>query len=356
MITKPDTSKMEYRQLGNSGLRVSVFGWGNWVNNQDDKLTLDSIKICLENGVNFFDTAEGYGFGTGELTLGKALKELNVEREKVVISTKLFKIGNDPNDGFLSRKHICEAIKNSLKRLQLEYVDVVFCHRYDCGTPLEETCKAMNWVIEQGYADYWGTSEWTASQIMEAYSICDKLGLIRPIVEQCQYNMLFRESMEENYRDLFKRYKITTIWSPINSGILTGKYIGEIPEDSRAKLKNDGANSAFGYYMKNKKEIDDKLLKLKTIAEKYGCNLATLAIVWCIANPDVSVCLLGASKPSQLDDTIKAIEVYKKIDKDTWIEIEKILDNTPQGETDFRSWKELPSRRNIAMGIDYIKK
>ena len=215
----------------------------------------------------------------------------------------------------------------------------------------------MNWVIDQGYADYWGTSEWTASQIMEAYSICDKFGLIRPLVEQCQYNMLFRETMEDNYRDLFKRYKMgTTIWSPLNSGILTGKYIDGIPDDSRAKLSNDGANSAFGYYTKNKEKIDEKLKKLKPIAEKYGCNLATFAIAWCIANPDVSVCLLGASKPEQLDDTVKAVEVYKKVDKDTWIEVEKILDNTPKGETDFSTWKELPSRRNIAMGIDYIKK
>ena len=356
-VHKPDCSKMEYRYLGNSGLRVSVVGFGNWVNNLNYEVNKECFKKALENGINFFDTAEGYGFGKGELSFGKAIKELNIPREKIVVSTKLFKIGDDPNDGFLSRKHICEAIKNSLKRLQLEYVDVVFCHRYDCGTPLEETCKAINWVIEQGYADYWGTSEWTASQIMEAYSICDKLGLIRPIVEQCQYNMLFRESMEDNYRDLFKKYKMgTTIWSPLYSGILTGKYIDEIPEDSRAKLKNDGAYSAFGYYMKNKKEIDDKLIQLKTIAEKYGCNLATLAIAWCIANPDVSVCLLGASKPSQLDDTIKAIEVYKQIDKDTWIEIEKILDNTPKGEINFLTWKELPSRRNIAMGIDYVKK
>ncbi len=356
-VHKPNCSKMEYRYLGNSGLRVSVVGFGNWVNNLNDDLNKECIKKALDNDINFFDTAEIYGLGKGELAFGKAIKALNIPREKIVVSTKLFKIGDDPNDGFLSRKHICEGIKNSLKRLQLEYVDVVFCHRYDCVTPLEETCKAMNWVIDQGYADYWGTSEWTASQIMEAYSICDKLGLIRPIVEQCQYNMFFRESMENEYRDLFKRYKMgTTIWSPLNSGILTGKYIDGIPDDSRASLKNDGAFSAFGHYKKNKTEIDNKLKKLKNIADKNGCSLATLAIAWCIANPDVSVCLLGASKPSQLDDTIKAVEVYKKIDKKTWIEIEEILGNTPKGEIDFLSWKELPSRRNIAMGIDYIKK
>ena len=296
-IYKPDCSKMEYRYLGNTGLKVSVLGFGNWVNNMNDEMTKECFKKCLENGINYFDTAEVYGLGAGETSFGKIIKELNIPREKIVVSTKIFRIGDDPNDSFLSRKHIREGLKNSLKRLQLDYVDIVFCHRYD------------------------------------------------------------RNSMEVDYRDLFKKYKMgTTIWSPLESGILTGKYINETPNDSRAKLTNDNANYSFNLYMKNKAEYDDKLNKLKDIAEKKcGCNLTTLAIAWCIANPDVSVCLLGASKPSQLDDTIKALEVYRTIDKDTWIEIEKILDNTPKGEIDYRIWKELPSRRNVAMGIDYIK-
>ena len=356
-IHKPDSSKMEYRYLGNTGLKVSVLGFGNWVNNQSDETTKECFLKALENGINFFDTAEIYGLGDGEKSFGKTIKELNIPREKIVVSTKIFKIGDDPNDAFLSRKHIREGIKNSLKRLQLDYVDVVFCHRYDMYTPLEEVVRAMNWVIDQGYALYWGTSEWTASQIMETYGICDKLGLIKPVVEQCHYNMLSRQSVEVDYRDLFKRYKMgTTIWSPLESGILTGKYIDGTPDDSRLNLKHDNASCEFGEYLKNKKNYDEKLIKLKDIAEKKcGCNLTTLAISWCIANPDISVCLLGASKASQLDDTIKAVQVYKTIDKDTWIEIEKILDNTPKGEIDYRSWKELPSRRNIAMNIDYIK-
>ena len=331
-IYKPDCSKMEYRYLGNTGLKVSVLGFGNWVNNMNDEMTKECFKKCLENGINYFDTAEVYGLGAGETAFGKIIKELNIPREKIVVSTKIFRIGDDPNDSFLSRKHIREGLKNS-----------------------EETCRAMTWLIDHGYAFYWGTSEWTASQIMEAYGICDRLGLKRPIVEQCHYNMLYRNPMEVDYRDLFKKYKMgTTIWSPLESGILTGKYINETPNDSRAKLTND--NAAFINYMKNKAEYDEKLNKLKEIAEKKcGCNLTTLAIAWCIANPDVSVCLLGASKPAQLDDTIKALEVYRTIDKDTWIEIEKILDNTPKGEVDYRIWKELPSRRNVAMGIDYIK-
>ena len=357
-VHKPDCSKMEYRYLGPTGLKVSVLGFGNWVNNLNDEMNKECFKKCLENGINYFDTAEIYGFGKGEIQFGKVIKELNIPREKIVVSTKIYSIGKDPNDSFLSKKHIREGLTNSLKRLQLDYVDIVFCHRYDMHTPLEETCRAMNWVIDHGMAFYWGTSEWTASQIMEAYGICDRLGLKRPIVEQSHYNMLYRNSMEVDYRDLFKKFKMgTTIWSPLESGILTGKYINETPPESRAKLTNDGANSSFGLYMKNKAEWDDKLTKLKDIAEKKcGCGLTTLAIAWCIANPDVSVCLLGASKPCQLDDTIKALEVYRTIDKDTWIEIEKILDNTPKGEVDYRYWKELPSRRNVAMGIEYIKK
>ena len=174
-MVSPNTSKMEYRYLGNTGLRVSVLSFGTWVNNADDKLVEDCVKVSLEHGVNFFDTAEIYGLGQAELALGKAFKNLKVPREKIVVSTKIYSIGKDPNDAFQSRKHIIEGINNSLKRLQLDYVDVIFCHRYDMNTPLEETCRAMNYVIDKGLAFYWGTSQWTASQIMEAYKICDKL-------------------------------------------------------------------------------------------------------------------------------------------------------------------------------------
>ena len=304
MTAKPDSSKMEYRYLGPTGLRVSVVGWGNWVNNQNDQLTVESLKVCLEHGVNFFDTAEVYGLGAGELSLGKALKELNVQREKVVISTKIFNIGRDPNDSFLSRKHIIEGLRNSLKRLQLDYVDVVFCHRYDRYTPLEETCRAMNWCIEHGLAFYWGTSQWSASQIMEAYKICDKLNLIPPVVEQTHYNMMFRDFVEREYNDLFKKYGMgTTIWSPLESGILTGKYMNEIPEGSRFTLDHDNAKNANEFYQgENKKMWDEKLFKLKEIAEKkMNCTLAQLALAWVIANPDCSTTILGASKTSQLE-------------------------------------------------------
>jgi voltage-dependent potassium channel beta subunit len=358
--TKPDTSKMVYRYLGNSGLKVSVIALGNWINNEDDNQTYECTKAALENGINYLDTAEEYGFGQAETTLGKALKKLNIPREKIVVSTKLMKVGHDPNDAMLSRKHICEGIKNSLKRLGLDYVDIVFCHRYDRMTSMKEVVEAMNWVLQQGYALYWGTSEWTACQIFEAYDICDKYKLERPIVEQCQYNMLERDKMENEYRDLFRRYKMgTTIFSPLRCGILTGKYLDSTPDDSRANSKNEAIkNMMKGFdYFKNKEAFDKKIKELKNLAEtKLNCTLAQLAIAWTIVNPDVSTCIIGATKASQVEENCKAVEVVKKLDKDILIEIEKILDNAPKGEIDFRTWKELPSRRNVALGIDYIRK
>ena len=309
MTAKPDSSKMEYRYLGPTGLRVSVVSWGNWINNANDQLTVDSVKFCLDHGINFFDTAELYGFGIAETSLGKALKQLNVQREKIFVSTKLFTIGRDPNDSFLSRKHIIEGLRNSLKRLQLDYVDVVYCHRCDRYAPLEETCRAMDWVINQGLAHYWGTSQWSASQIMEAYKICDKLNLIPPVVEQSNYNMMIRDRIESEYRDLYKRYRMgTTIWSPLESGILAGRYLNGIPEDSRLKLNGAIAGNDMKQYIDNKKEWDEKLLKLKDIAEKkLNCSLAQLAIAWVIANPGCSSTILGASRISQLEENIKAV-------------------------------------------------
>ena len=352
----PDTSKMEYRYLGNTGLRVSVLSYGNWCEHDDDKRTVECVKTCLENGVNFFDTAEIYGLGIAETTLGKALKELNVKREKIVISTKIFKNGNDPNDSFESRKHIIEGVRQSLKRLQLEYVDVVFCHRYDRHTPLEETCRAMNYVIEKGWAFYWGTSEWRADQIERAIKICEKLNLIPPIVEQCQYSMLERQKVDNEYSDLFKMYKLgTTIWSPLKGGILTGKYLEKIPEGTR--LANEKHGFMKSMYEKEKDIINPKIIKLKELAEKkLECSLAQLAVAWVIANKDVSTCILGASKASQLIENFKALEIYKKLAPEILTEIETILDNCPKGEMDFINWGQLNIRRNIDLKVDLVKK
>ena len=338
----PDTSKMEYRYLGNTGLRVSVLSYGNWCEHDDDKRTVECVKSSLEHGVNFFDTAEIYGLGVAETSLGKAFKELNVKN------------GNDPNDTFQSRKHIIEGIKQSLKRLQLDYVDIIFCHRYDMNTPLEETCRAMNFVIEQGWAFYWGTSEWRADQIERAIKVCEKLNLIPPIVEQCEYSMLVRDKVDNEYSDLFKLHGLgTTIWSPLKGGILTGKYLNEIPEGTRV-AKMDFMKKL---YEEQKDDINPKLLKLKEIAEKkLNCSLAQLAVAWVIANKDVSTCILGASKVSQLDENFKALELYKKLTPEILLEIETILNNCPKGEMDFRDRKQFNIRRNIDLGVDFTKK
>ena len=352
--TKPHPTKMEYRTLGNTGTKVSLLSFGNSVNNRDDKLTFDCIKLALEHGINYFDTAEIYGLGTGETNLGKALHELNIPREKIVISTKIFKNGPDPNDCFLSRKHIIEGIYESLEKLQLDYVDIVYAHRFDINTPLEETCRAMSWLIKKGLCYYWGTSDWTPSQIMEAIKICNKLKLEKPVVDQCHYNMFTRENVENKYVDLIKNYKFgLCCYSPLESGILTGKYINEIPKDSRAHITYDNANSAMDRYIKEKKSWDEKMLKLKDLAEKkLKCTLAQLCIAWVLANTDVSTCILGAAKVSQLEENLKALDIYKNIDKETWIEIENILKNVPNGEMDYRNRERLNSRRNIVMGID----
>lgn len=334
-----ESSKMLFRYLGNSGLKVSVLSWGNWINTKEDA-TYEIIKTAYNNGVNFFDTAEIYGNGEGETTLGLALKKLNAPRESLVISTKIFSCGKGVNDNFLSRKHIIEGLRNSLKRLQLEYVDVVFCHRPDSNTPIEETCRAMNWVIDKGMAFYWGTSEWSAAQIMEAYNLCDKLNLIRPICEQPQYNLFTREKLENEYALLFQKYKMgTTIWSPLMSGILTGKYMTGIPKGSRGDLFMETANLHFAFYEKNKDSWNEKLTKLKAIAERFGSSLASLAIAWAIKNPCVSTCILGASRIEQLEENLLALKILPLLTDDIEKEIEEILGNMPLAETDWMTFQ-----------------
>ena len=274
------------------------------------------MKICFEAGVNFFDTAEIYGMGQAETIMGNAFKELNFKREEIVVSTKIFKVGPGVNDTFLSRKHIVEAIHNSLKRLQLDYVDVVFCHRPDYETPLEETCRAMNWIIENNKAFYWGTSEWPADRISKAIEICERLNLHKPIVEQCQYNMLVRDRFENEYRRIFSESKYgTTIWSPQAGGILTGKYNeGVIPEGSRFENHKKLLDPTWQkYFGEGKREGTLKKLKgLGDIAKEAGFTQGQLALAWAIANGDVSTCILGFSNVSQVEENLKALELYYK--------------------------------------------
>lgn len=333
------TTNMIYRYLGNSGLKVSALSWGNWINTKNEDPTYEIIKLAYDAGVNFFDTAEIYGFGEGEATLGKALKKLSAPRESLVISTKIFKVGTGVNDAFLSRKHIIEGLRKSLKRLQIDYVDVVFCHRPDPNTPLEETCRAMDFVINQGMAFYWGTSEWSASQIMDAYAVCEKLNLIKPICEQPQYNLFVREKLENEYTLLFQKFKMgTTIWSPLMSGILTGKYIEGVPQGSRGDIFAENAKYHFIMYEENKKSWNEKLLKLKALAERLGASLANLAIAWAVKNPCVSTCIVGASRPEQMQENLKALELLPQLTAEVEAEIEEILGNMPQAEMDWMTF------------------
>jgi voltage-dependent potassium channel beta subunit len=302
MVEAAPKQQMEYRYLGNSGLKVSVFSFGNWLNSnrqEDYEITRDAIKVCFENGVNFFDTAEIYGTGSAEDQMGRAFKELGYRREDLVVSTKLFKCGDGVNDCFLSRKHIMEGAKNSLNRLQMEYVDVIFCHRPDFETPLEETVKAMSDLIEQGKAFYWGTSEWPADRIARAIEIADKKNLHKPIVEQAQYSMLVRDRFEKEYRRIFAEYRYgTTIWSPLAGGILTGKYNdGNTPEDSRYANQKSLDRIWVQYFGEGKKEGTlKKLNALGDLAKELGYTQAQLGLAWAIANKDVSTCILGFTK------------------------------------------------------------
>ena len=258
-----DSSKMEYRYLGNTGLRVSVLGFGVMFHDNIDTMK-DLLKICLKNGINFFDTAEAYGFGKAEKTFGQAIKDLKIPREKIIVTIKIYMSGSDPNDIGEGRKHIIEGTKNSLKKLQLDYCDVVYAHRYDMNTPIEETVRAMNYLIEKGLAFYWATSEWTADQIERAFNICKERNLIPPICDQAHYNLLYRENIDSNYRDLFKyrKYGITS-FSPLEYGILTGKYFDDKSKDSE--------RSKMGFmreWDKNKKRLGTKIKKIATICQR----------------------------------------------------------------------------------------
>lgn len=348
--------KMVYRYLGNSGLKVSVLSYGNWLTAHDPKSEesiIKCIKRAYELGINFFDTAEIYGAGVAETIMGKAFKELNVEREELVVSTKLVSCGNGVNDSMLSRKHLTEGIQNSLKRLQLDYVDVIFCHRPDTDTPIEETVKAMDWIVEEGYAFYWATSEWTPEQITQAMEICKRLKINKPIADQCQYSALVRDNFEKNLRLPYEDYGYgTTIWSPLAGGLLSGKYnSGEAPEGSRYK-DNDFAKSAIWprYFGEGKKEGTVKILKaLEEIAAELGCSQAQLALAWTIVNKDTSTCIFGATNEQQVEDNVKALEVAQKWTPELEERIEAALGNQPEPAMDFNIWAPKQPRRKLAV-------
>ncbi|TFK21530.1 voltage-gated potassium channel beta-2 subunit [Coprinopsis marcescibilis] len=330
-----DRKNMPFRRLGPSGLRVPVFSLGGWLTlggTVKGDAVKEIVKIAFENGINMFDTAEVYVNGKSELEIGRVIKELNFRRSDIIVTTKLFwGVRKGPNANGLSRKHIIEGTKESLERLQLDYVDVIFAHRHDDSVPMEEIVRAFNFVIEKGWAFYWGTSEWSAHRIEEAYHVATRLNLIPPIAEQCQHNMFHRERPEKEYQPLYENYRIsTTAFSVLASGLLTGKYNNGIPTNSRFENHPE-------FFSKTVEELKTpegqvkirKVQELTKLAEELGTNPAALALAWVARNPNTGTVIIGASSPEQVLDNLKALEVLPKLTPEIQERIEKILDNKP---------------------------
>ncbi len=323
---------MKYRRLGKSGLQLSELSYGSWLNFA--KLgSNDSMEKCMkyayDNGVNFFDNAEGYVYGKSEELMGKILRKMKWSRDTYIVSSKVFfgTGGKLPNQIGLSRKHISEACHAALKRLKVDYLDLYFCHRPDVNTPIEETVWTMNQLAVQGKILYWGTSEWSAKQITEAHTVAKQLNLLPPTMEQPQYNLFHRERFEKEYQKLYSDFGMgTTIWSPLASGVLTGKYIEGVPKNSRLGLKGLEwlRESALG-----DKEKLEKVKKLFTLAEKLEIPLSRMALAWCLKNPNVSTVILGATKLEQLKENLKSIDTCEVLTDEVMKEIEKILGNKP---------------------------
>ena len=321
---------MDYRYLGKTGLQVSVLSLGSWVtfhNQVGIDAAVDCMDAAYKAGVNFFDNAEVYAGGKSEEVMGQALKKLGWRRGSYLVSTKIyFGINNGINEeNTLNRKRLIEGINGSLTRLDLDYVDLLYCHRPDKTTPIEETVWAMHNIIEWGKALYWGTSEWPAADIIAAIGIAEKHHLHKPVVEQPQYNLFWRDRVETEYDRLFTDFGYgATIFSPLGAGLLTGKYQNGIPADSRGALK--------GYEWLRGKFVDQRALEkvqdLGDLAKEIGMSLPHLAINWCIKNPNVSSAITGASRVEQVRDNMKAIEAFDRMTPDVLKRIDEIMSNT----------------------------
>ncbi|HTE25289.1 potassium channel beta subunit family protein [Flavitalea sp.] len=323
---------MEYRRLGRSGLQLSVLSYGSWVTFHkqiEDNSADELMGIAYDNGINFFDNAEGYAFGESENMMGRVLKKKNWDRTSYLLSSKVYfgsRKDSKPNQTGLSRKHIIEACHEALTRLQTDYLDLYFCHRPDVDTPIQEVVWTMHNLIQQGKILYWGTSQWSGAEIMEAHRVAQEYKLIGPVMEQPQYNMFERFKMEMDYLPVFKNVGLgTTIWSPLAAGFLTGKYNDGIPEDSRLAIEGFD-------WLKKRWVQEDKIAKVKnlaTIAKELDVTLASLAIAWTIYNPNVTSAILGATKASQLHDNLKALDTLKKLSPELIKKIEDVLQNKP---------------------------
>lgn len=325
---------MNYRHLGKAGIKLSELSLGAWVTyggQVGEEIAEKCMVAAYDAGVNFFDNAEAYASGNAEIVMGNVIKRLGWQRDDLVISTKVFWGGKGPNKRGLSHKHIIEGVNNSLRRLQMDYVDLLFCHRPDPETPIEETVRAMDILVKQGKAFYWGTSEWSAADILRADGLARQYNLTPPSMEQPEYNMFHRQVFEVEYLPIFKELGYgTTIWSPLASGLLSGKYANGIPDGSRAALP--------GYEWLLEEQLTPERIEatrnLAPIAADLGCTMAQLALAWCLKNPNVSTVITGASRPEQVRENMKAIDIVQKLTPDVMERIDQILGNKPKCTSD----------------------
>jgi voltage-dependent potassium channel beta subunit len=325
---------MEYRRMGNTGLQLSVLSFGSWVSFHkqiDDTVADELMGLAYDGGVNFFDNAEVYALGQSEEMMGRVLKKKNWDRTSYTVSSKAF-FGwrgkeNKPNQSGLSRKHLTEACHEAMKRLQVDYLDLYFCHRPDKNTPIEEVVLTMNHLIQQGKILYWGTSEWSGVEIMEAHRVARDYRLIGPAMEQPQYNLFERNKLENEYLEIFKNVGLgTTIWSPLAAGLLTGKYNNGIPDDSRLAIP--GFEWLKDRWMAQEKL--DRVKKLGDFAASLGVSLPGLCIAWCIKNPHVTTAILGATRKEQLNENMKALDVLPLLTGAVMEQIDAVMETKPK--------------------------
>ncbi|XP_061659482.1 voltage-gated potassium channel subunit beta-2 isoform X2 [Syngnathoides biaculeatus] len=333
-------SAMSYRNLGKSGLRVSCLGLGTWVtfgSQISDEMAENLMTLAYENGVNLFDTAEVYASGRAEITLGNIIKKKAWRRSSIVITTKIYWGGQAETERGLSRKHIIEGLRGSLSRLQLDYVDIVFANRNDVNSPMEEIVRAMTFVINQGMAMYWGTSRWSAMEIMEAYSVARQFNLIPPVCEQAEYHYFQRDKVEVQLPELYHKIGVGAMtWSPLACGLITGKYSDGVPECSRAAMKGyqwlrERVNSEEG-----RRQLA-KIKELHLLADRLGCTAAQLAIAWCLRSEGVSSVLLGVSNTDQLLENLGALRILSQMTPQTVTEMDAVLGNKPHLKKESRA-------------------
>tara|TARA_R110002167_G_scaffold5229_4_gene24455 strand:- start:482 stop:1477 length:996 start_codon:yes stop_codon:yes gene_type:complete len=329
---------MEYRRLGKAGLKVSALSLGSWVTFGKQVDISDAkklLKTAYDGGINFFDNAEGYEAGGSEKIMGDAISGLGLARDTFAVSSKVFWGGDKKMQMGLSAKHVRDACDAALKRLHVDYLDLYFCHRPDIDTPIEETVRAMHNLVVQGKVIYWGTSEWSAQQITQAHAIARQEHLTPPTMEQPQYNLLHRDKVEGEFTTLYEQHGMgTTIWSPLASGLLTGKYNDGIPDDSRLKLPGYEWLRDLWTSEDGKQKLA-KIRQLTALANELSISLTHLSIAWCLKNPHVSTVILGASRLSQLEDNLSAVNALDKLTPEVLERIESIVDNKPAAEERF---------------------